>query len=77
MSYVHDPVHWRNRARSVRAMAERTDNVNAKEMMLKLAEDYATRGDQAEACASAPLSRLTELPPTEFIGYRRDRVRRV
>jgi hypothetical protein len=75
MSYINDPVHWRNRARSIRAMAEQTNNVNAKAMMLKLAEDYAARVDQAEARASAP-SRLTELPPLGVIGFRRSRARR-
>lgn len=74
MSYVYDPVHWRNRARSMRAMAEQTNDINAKTMMLKLAEDYAARGDQAEAPA-APLG-LTELPPLGVIGFRRSRARR-
>ena len=64
MSYVHDPVHWRSRARSMRAMAEQTSDANAKAMMLKLADDYAARAESIE------------LPLPDFVGYQRVRLRR-
>jgi hypothetical protein len=48
MSYAHDPVHWRNRERSMRAMAKQTNNAEAKAMIIKLADDYEARAYKAE-----------------------------
>jgi hypothetical protein len=64
MSYVHDPVHWRNRARSMRAMAEQTSDANAKAMMLRLADDHAARAESIE------------LPSPDFIGQQHVPLRR-
>lgn len=51
MSYVDDPVHWRNRARSLRKAAEETTDAHARAMILELAEGYEQRAGAAEARA--------------------------
>jgi hypothetical protein len=87
MSYRNDPVHWRNRARSMRMRVEETDNVHAKAMMLKLADDYDRRGEEAEArIGGGPSMKLlparvsggpfTQLPPVDLSEHRRRRMRR-
>jgi hypothetical protein len=72
MSYVYDPVHWRNRARSMRAAAEAADNVHIKTMMLELADDYVGRAERADTRIAAP-SQPSALPPLDLSGYRRKR----
>jgi hypothetical protein len=39
-SAVRDPKHWRRRAAETRALAESIEDPNAREKMLRLAEDY-------------------------------------
>ena len=72
MSYVHDPVHWRNRARSMHMFAEKTNNIDAKAMMVKLAEDYEKLGDRAEARVKQASSKAG-LPALDFRVYQRQR----
>jgi hypothetical protein len=47
-SLVNDPEHWRNRAREKRALAERLRNDQAKQTMLRIADDYERLAEQAE-----------------------------
>jgi hypothetical protein len=48
---VSDPKHWRDRAAEMRALSETMDDVEARAIMLRLAEDYDKLADRAEARA--------------------------
>lgn len=52
MSYQHDPVHWRNRARALQQTAKETKDDTAKAFMLKLADEHERRAVLAETGAS-------------------------
>jgi hypothetical protein len=47
-SLVNDPEHWRDRAREKRALAERLRNEQAKQTMLRIANDFDRLAEQAE-----------------------------
>ena len=47
-SLVDDPEHWRDRAREKRALAERLTNEQAKQTVLRVANDYERFAEQAE-----------------------------
>ena len=40
MPFRFDSSHWRRRAAEIRALAEGTKNQSAKQLMLRVAEDY-------------------------------------
>ena len=46
---INDPKHWHDRAAEMRALSDNIKDVRARAMMLKLAEDYDTLADRAEA----------------------------
>jgi hypothetical protein len=47
-SLVNDPKHWRDRAREKRALAERLRNEQAKQAVLRIANDYERLAQRAE-----------------------------
>jgi hypothetical protein len=47
-SFINDPEHWRQRAEEARAIADQMNDPQAKEAMLKIAEDYERLGERAE-----------------------------
>ena len=49
---VSDPKHWRDRAAEMRALSETMDDVEARAIMLRLAEDYDKLADRAEVAAA-------------------------
>ena len=49
MFYANDPVHWRNRAYSLRRIADETNDVRAKTIILELANEHDNRANQLEA----------------------------
>ena len=50
--FVNDPQHWRDRATEMRAIAEEANDLIAKAMMLRLADDYDKLADRAATRAS-------------------------
>ena len=50
--FVNDPQHWRDRAREMRTIAEEANDLIAKAMMLRLADDYDKLADRAAMRAS-------------------------
>ena len=40
MPFRYDPEHWRDRAEDMRRLARDTQNEEAKQMMLRIADDY-------------------------------------
>jgi hypothetical protein len=48
-STIHDPKHWRDRAAAMRALSQTMDDVEARAIMLRLADDYDKLADRAEA----------------------------
>ena len=47
-SFVNDPEHWRDRAREKRALAEHLRNEQAKQAILRIANDYERLAERAE-----------------------------
>jgi len=47
-SLINDPEHWRDRAREKRELAERLRNAQAKQAMLRIANDYERLAQRAE-----------------------------
>jgi hypothetical protein len=47
-SLINDPEHWRDRAREKRELAERLRNEQAKQTMLRIANDYERLAERAE-----------------------------
>jgi hypothetical protein len=47
-SFINDPEHWRDRAREKRALSERLRNEQAKQTMLRIANDYERLAQRAE-----------------------------
>jgi hypothetical protein len=51
-SSVNDFQHWRDRAAAMRALAIMSKDTEAREMMVRLAEDYDKLADRAQVRAS-------------------------
>ena len=49
---INDPDYWRKRAEEMRALSETMDDVEARAIMLRLAEDYDKLADRAEVAAA-------------------------
>jgi hypothetical protein len=49
---INDPNHWRDRAAEMRALSEGMDDVEARAIMLRLADDYDKLADRAEERAN-------------------------
>jgi hypothetical protein len=47
-SLINDPEHWRDRAREKRELAERLRNEQAKQTVLRVANEYERLAEQAE-----------------------------
>jgi hypothetical protein len=47
-SLINDPEHWRGRAREKRELAERLRNEQAKQTVLRVANEYERLAEQAE-----------------------------
>jgi hypothetical protein len=47
-SLVNDPEHWRDRAREKRTLAGRLRNEQAKQTVLRIANDYERLAERAE-----------------------------
>jgi len=47
-SLINDPEHWRDRAREKRELAERLTNEQAKQTVLRVANEYERLAEQAE-----------------------------
>ena len=47
-SLINDPEHWRDRAREKRALADRLTNEQAKQTVLRVANEYERLTEQAE-----------------------------
>jgi hypothetical protein len=62
-----DPKHWYDRATEVRGLADAVANVEARRMMLQLADDYDKLGDCA---AERQVSHAKQSTPT-FVGLAR------
>jgi hypothetical protein len=48
LGHINDPKHWRDRAAEMRILADEMKDVDAKTMMLKLAEDYDKLAERAQ-----------------------------
>ena len=46
--FIHDPEHWRQRAEEARAVADQIADPEARQMMLKIADDYERLAKRAE-----------------------------
>jgi hypothetical protein len=46
-SYINDPAHWRERAAEMRRLADELIEIDAKEIMLRLAADYDRLAERA------------------------------
>ena len=46
--HINDPKHWRERAEEARVHAEQMADPEAKQTMLKIAEDYEKLAERAE-----------------------------
>ena len=49
---INDPQHWRDRAKEARALAETIADLEAKRMMLGIADDYKRLAQRAEERAA-------------------------
>jgi hypothetical protein len=47
-SFINDPAHWRQRTNELRALAEGMKDENAKQQMLRTADDYERLVKRAE-----------------------------
>jgi hypothetical protein len=56
-SLINDPEHWRDRAREKRELAERLTNEQAKQTVLRVANEYERLAEQAEERSGAPQSK--------------------
>ena len=59
MSSLNDSRRWRMRAEELRTMAEQCATTEAREMLLRLAQDYDLLAERAEARAQAKRDRET------------------
>ena len=59
--FINDPEHWRARAREMRALATLAQDEQAKNTMLKVAEDY-------EHLARRAANRLNGEPQSDICG---------
>jgi hypothetical protein len=48
-SHIHDPEHWRGRAKEARALADKMNDPISKDMMLQIAKDYERLAERAQA----------------------------
>jgi hypothetical protein len=46
---IHDPRHWMDRAAEMRALSQSMADVEARAIMLRLADDYDKLADRADA----------------------------
>jgi hypothetical protein len=53
---LNDPSHWRERAKAMRVHAEQIDDPESKGMMLKIADDYESLAQRAEARMATNMS---------------------
>jgi len=47
-SFINDPGHWRQRAEEARTIADRMNEPQSKEAMLRIAKDYERLAERAE-----------------------------
>jgi hypothetical protein len=47
-SFINDPEHWLERAEQMRNLADELDDEQAKETMLRIANDYGRLAQRAE-----------------------------
>jgi hypothetical protein len=47
-SFINDPEHWLERAEQMRTLADELDDEQAKEFMLRIANDYGRLAKRAE-----------------------------
>ena len=54
MPFRYDPKHWRDRAEEMRRLAGDAKNEGARQMMLRIAEDYEKLASKTAKAAPAP-----------------------
>jgi hypothetical protein len=60
--FVDDPKHWYDRAAAMRALADEVKDIEARAMMLKLADEYDKLAERAETHTRG---QPTAKPPTD------------
>jgi hypothetical protein len=51
-SSISDPKHWFDRAAEMSVLADEMQDINARAVMLRLADDYDKLADRAAQCAA-------------------------